>query len=413
MGNSRVIAGGELCAVCHNKTVQNMKNKISLLLVIFVASLLVVPQVSFAAWWNPVSWFEREKTIQLNATSTKNSEDLESATVFKSNNIPNNTDVSPGKTENKSSEFVNTVLNESNIENVAELKATIFQLQKEITLLQNKEQAKKTPTEPVEKIIYRDRIIEKPTEKIVYRDNITEKPTEKIIYQEKIVEKPVEKIVYRDRVIEKPVEKIIYQDRVVQGTCSANNITSSASSESSSSSSEYSDYNFDYKWSGSTFSCPITPRSIGIKKAVFKISDIPDIEVQKINDLKALEADGFKFTWGTSYPALHGRNKTSPYSLEENDNGTFVYFGGSIPICSDGAEVKVSGASTGGTLSDVSGAGRNIKAYLEQKGILIDGQNITISQNGDLHFDIDTSPVPVMSEWEVWDYTTNKPVKIK
>lgn len=387
-----------------------MKNKTHLFLAIFVAFLFIVPQVSFAAWWNPASWLEKEKTIQLNATSTKNSEDLESATVFKSNNFSNNINTSFEKTGNKQDDLTDTVSDKLDGENTAELKETILRLQKEITLLQNKEQAKKSSTEPVEKIIYRDRTIEKPTEKIIYRDNVIEKPTEKIIYQEKIVEKPVEKVVYRDRIIERPVEKIIYQDRVVQGICSANS-PSSASSESSSS--EYSDYNFDYKWNNSFISCPITPRSIGIKKAVFKISDMPNIEVQKINDLKALEADGFKFTVGTSYPALHGRNKTSSYSLEENNNGTFVYFGGSIPICSDGADVMVSGASTGGTLSDISGAGRNIKAYLEQKGILIDGQDTTISQNGDLHFDIDTSPVPIMSEWEVWDYTTNKPVKIK
>ena len=46
MGNSRVIAGGELCAVCQNKTVQNMNKKY---LVCLVFSMLMFPIVSWAA----------------------------------------------------------------------------------------------------------------------------------------------------------------------------------------------------------------------------------------------------------------------------------------------------------------------------------------------------------------------------
>lgn len=361
-----------------------MKNKTSLFLVIFVASLFVIPEITLAAWWNPVSWFEKEKTFQLNATSTKNSEDLESATVFKSNNIPNNTNTSFSKTENKSSEFVNTVLNESNIENVAELKATIFQLQKEITLLQNKEQAKKTLTEPAEKIIYRDRIIEKPTEKIVYRDNIAEKPTEKIIYQEKIVEKPVEKIVYRDRVVEKPVEKIVYQDRVVQGTCSANN-TSSVISESSSSSSEYSDYNFDYEWNsdwnyGGVLSCPSTSRNILLKKAVIKISDE---SLQTLRDLEKETQPNTSLALPIVY-RLYGAGMGNSYvNLERQDDYTFVWFGGSIPF-------------------NCSGTTNSLSFYLGASPEWSKASTPTIR-----------NLIPVMSQWEIWDGTTNKPVKIK
>lgn len=368
-----------------------MKNKTPQLLMIFMFSLFIIPQITFAAWWNPVSWFEKEKTIQLNATSTKNSA-LESATVFKSNNIPNNTDVSPGKTENKSSEFVNTVLNESNIENVAELKATILRLQKEITLLQNKEQAKKTPTEPVEKIIYRDRIIEKPTEKILYRDNITEKPTEKIIYQEKIVEKPVEKIVYRDRVIEKPVEKIVYQDRVVQGTCSANN-TSSVISESSSSSSEYSDYNFDYEWgyykpdpayyapsnapSNAWMSCPSTFRNIVVKKAVFKI---PADNIDKIQEMESKKDSSHQYDFSAKLSAAGEK-----VVLERINTNTFAFFNGGIPVCGNGHSLSL-----------------NTSVALFP---------INLPNEQPLYFY--PSLVPEMSEWEMWDYTTNKPVKIK
>ena len=52
-----------------------------------------------------------------------------------------------------------------------------------------------------------EKIVEKPVEKIVYKDKIIEKPVwrEKIV--EKIVEKPVDRIVYQDRIIEKFVDK--------------------------------------------------------------------------------------------------------------------------------------------------------------------------------------------------------------
>lgn len=56
---------------------------------------------------------------------------------------------------------------------------------------------------------------QKPSERIVYKDRIVEKkievPTEKIV--EKRVEVPVEKIVYKDRIVEKPVEKVVYVEK--------------------------------------------------------------------------------------------------------------------------------------------------------------------------------------------------------
>jgi len=55
-----------------------------------------------------------------------------------------------------------------------------------------------------------------PAEKVVYRDRVVEKPVEKIVYQDRSVEKPVERIVYRDRVVEKPVEKVV--EKVVEKT---------------------------------------------------------------------------------------------------------------------------------------------------------------------------------------------------
>lgn len=371
VGNSRVIAGGELCAVCHNKTVQNMKNKTSLYLAIFVASLFIIPQITLAAWWNPASWFEREKMFQLNATSTKNKV-LESAIILKSHNISSSTTASFSKTENKPSELVNTVLDKSNTEDVAELKATIFQLQKEITLLQNKEQTKKVPAESIEKIIYRDRIIEKPIENIVYRDNIIEKPTEKIIYQDRVIEKPVEKVVYKDQI----VEKVIYKDRIIQESCAIQRSSSVASSEAVK---EYSDYNFDYNWdSYGVLSCPSTPRSIVLKKAVIKISD------EGLQTLKALEKDPIHTP--VIY-RLHGVGIGSSYSkdyvnLERQDDYTFVFFGGSIPLnCS-------------GTYNSI---------YIDI-GVSSDMKNASTPT---------VNSMPDMSEWEVWDNTTNKPVKIQ
>ena len=364
VGNSRVIAGGELCAVCHTKTVQNMNKKISLLLAIFVTSLFVIPQVTLAAWWNPGTWFAKERVFQSGETATSTEQKDSRLKTFskdinlKDPNISDSTAVLVGNEwKNKPSEEIMD-LGELGVEDVAKLKATILQLREEINLLQNKNQQ-------VKKVI---------------------------------VEVPVEKIVYQDRIVEKLVEKIVYQDRIVQTACSANSSTSNAPSI------EYSDYNFDYKWNGSALSCPMTPRNIVIKKAMFQISDN---ELQKINNWKTLEADGFKVTTETLYPKLYG--KYGLYSLEEKGVNTFVYFGGNIPVCGDGGVVSI--GSMSGTLADISGSGRNIKAYLDQKGIATDDQGIVIQQNGDLKFAIYASPI--MSEWEVWDNTTNKPVKIK
>lgn len=47
-------------------------------------------------------------------------------------------------------------------------------------------------------------------EKVVYKDRIIEKPVEVVRIKEVIkkVEVPVEKIVYKDRIVEKPVEVV-------------------------------------------------------------------------------------------------------------------------------------------------------------------------------------------------------------
>ncbi|MDP3023712.1 MAG: hypothetical protein Q8N32_10835 [Sulfuricurvum sp.] len=63
-----------------------------------------------------------------------------------------------------------------------------------------------------EKIVYKDRPVEKVIEKVVYKDRPTqkEKAVEKVVYKDRIVTQ--EKVVYKDR----PVEKIVYKDRPVE-----------------------------------------------------------------------------------------------------------------------------------------------------------------------------------------------------
>lgn len=346
---------------------------------IFVASLFVIPRITLATWWNPVSWFEQEKVIQLNATSTKNN-DLESATVFKSHNISTSTTASFGKTENKPRELVNTILDDSNIADVAELKATILRLQKELTLLQSKDQqTNKIVTEtPVERIVYQDRIIEKPVEKIIYKDRIVEKLTEKVVYRDSVVEKPTEKIVYKDQI----VEKIIYKDRIIQESCTTQSSSSVASSEAVK---EYSDYNFDYKWNSDwnypgVLSCPSTSRNIILKKAVIKISD------EGLQTLRTLEKTTLPNT-SNALPIvyrLYTGTGNSYVSLERQDDYTFVWFGGSIPLNCSGA------------------TNNSLSFYLGASWEWANASTPRIS-----------SVIPIMSQWEIWDGTTNKPVKIK
>ena len=176
----------------------------------------------------------------------------------------------------------------------------------------------------------------------------------------------------------------------------------------------YSDYNFSYQWNyrnnwtttmvhggridwSNTLSCPMTPRNIVIKKAVF---EIPDSELQKINTFRALEADGFKIIM-PPLPTLNAGQVT--YNFEERSPNTFVYFGGDIPLCGNGAVVSIN--RLGGSFMDIAD-GRNVKVYLDQKGVTMEVNSI---DNGVSFYLL---AVPVMTEWEVWDYTTNRPVKI-
>lgn len=64
MGNLRVIAGGELCAICHNKTVQSMKNFIDV-----TAAILIMGFVFWVITRMEIAWRKR--------SSHKNSEGIE------------------------------------------------------------------------------------------------------------------------------------------------------------------------------------------------------------------------------------------------------------------------------------------------------------------------------------------------
>jgi len=175
----------------------------------------------------------------------------------------------------------------------------------------------------------------------------------------------------------------------------------------------YSDYNFKYQWGLygglNELSCPATPRNIVIKKAVFQI---PASELQKISELKSVEADGLKVAIQETL-SLEARradkSRSGVFTLEEKSSNTFVYFGGDIPLCGDGGTVTIGDMS--GTLTDITNQGRNVKAYLSQKGVTVDVWDNIYTSTADVSFTVRISPV--MSEWEVWDYTTNKPVKIQ
>ncbi|OYZ61140.1 MAG: hypothetical protein B7Y17_04935, partial [Sulfuricurvum sp. 24-42-5] len=90
---------------------------------------------------------------------------------------------------------------------------------KDRIVTQEKVVYKDRPVEKViEKIVYKDRPIqkEKVVEKVVYKDRIVTQ--EKVVYKDRPVEKIIEKIVYKDRPVpkEKVVEKIVYKDRPVE-----------------------------------------------------------------------------------------------------------------------------------------------------------------------------------------------------
>lgn len=349
---------------------------------IFLAIIaLVSPQIALASWWNPVSWFDREEnsSMELDFSTTTNARIIhDTADVRENKNITEPT-VDP-KRNSSGKDATLLAIAEKEIE---VLKETILLLQKEISQLKGTSpKAKEVVREiPVGKIEYRDRVIERPTERIVYKDRAVEK----------LVTVPTPA----------PISEMVTESTLVPATAT---ISSPAV--------VYSDYSFNYQWNlregGNELSCPTTtPRDVVVKKAVFQI---PEGEMKKLNELKTLEADGLKISTeqilSLQSKWLGGAN-AGVYSVEQKSSNTFVYSGVGIPICGDGGTVLI--REIFGSITDLA-QGRNITLYLAQKGITVEVKDNTSNQVADANFTLQISPV--MSEWEVWDNTTNKPVKV-
>lgn len=328
-----------------------------------VGVALVVPQMAMASWWNPVSWFTTKgenSSIGLGLSTTTNTLIVHDTESFKKNR---NTAESVADTKRTSSVDDRTLLVKAEKE-IEVLKGTILNLQKEINQLKGI----------------------KPNTKEVTKETLEEK------------------VIHRDGLIEKsgsvPVSASV-------GGVDRGSTTVPVATAIDSPAIEYSNYNFNYKWSldrsAYILSCPMTPRNIVVKRAVFKI---PDSAIQTISTLRDLEAVGFKVNMNAVGLKSNFGNKSQSYSTEEVKMNTFEYFGGSIPICRDGRTIMVS--NIGGSITDFD-QGRKIKAHLDNRGIIV---NAT-STDGGVTFYLDESLIPIMPEWEIWDNTTNKPVKVK
>ncbi|MEK7463032.1 MAG: hypothetical protein AAB621_01550 [Patescibacteria group bacterium] len=83
-----------------------MKNKISLTVAIFIASLFIIPQITFAAWWNPGTWkiFNRKVEVKI--------EQKIIATSTPDNRI---VDIEKTKTSSKIENIISTSTNKINI----------------------------------------------------------------------------------------------------------------------------------------------------------------------------------------------------------------------------------------------------------------------------------------------------------
>ena len=187
--------------------IKSWRKSLKTLSILFISLIFLTPQTVSAVWWNPGTWWKKdvsqeelkqdivkekpnvvkqEKKPIIN-TSSKNKETLKVELPAQTSNLQSELQMVKGEIENKNTE-------------INSLKKTLAELQK--NLAQENPQCKQIV---IEKVVYKDRVIEKPTEKIVFQD--------------KIIEKLVEKIVYQDRIVENPVEKKVYSDKLIQGSC--------------------------------------------------------------------------------------------------------------------------------------------------------------------------------------------------
>ena len=85
--------------------------------------LVIVPQITFAAWWNPFTWFNNWGKVEIQREATTNT-----------NNIVDRTQETKNQTNN-----VNTETDASSTKKLAELNAQYISLNKEITKLQGQQ----------------------------------------------------------------------------------------------------------------------------------------------------------------------------------------------------------------------------------------------------------------------------------
>ena len=138
-----------------------MKNKIPIILLFS----LMIPNLAFAAWWNPITWFVRENPDQLEELEAENSVETPDAANPDTENVS-----LPTRPEDLQSEL------QTARKEIQEMNTEISSLKKALAVLQKNLASANPQCKPaiVEKIVYQDRIVERPVEKIVYRDRVVQ-----------------------------------------------------------------------------------------------------------------------------------------------------------------------------------------------------------------------------------------------
>lgn len=189
------------------------------------------------------------------------------------------------------------------------------------------------------------------------------------IIQEKIVEKT---ITVDNLELQKQINSLLQENadlrvKVSSLTSSLNICKATPVSKPETTSSEYSDFNFTYNVGVSKITFPFsTSRDIVIKKAVFNIKEAGSRDTRKVGSTQRLEV-----STSTASKPLY-------YNLE-NSGSTFTFLGTGIPL--KGKETMVINVS----IANNSGGKETETFYM----------------------------VPDFSQWEVWDNTTDKPVRVE
>ena len=114
---------------------------------------LMIPNLAFAAWWNPATWFDREKPSLSEELEVENAEETSDTANPDTEKVS-----SPARPENLQSELQ---IARKEIQNkdkeITSLKKALVELQK--NLASANPQCKSAV---VEKIVYQDRIVERP-----------------------------------------------------------------------------------------------------------------------------------------------------------------------------------------------------------------------------------------------------------